>query len=94
MTTHIIINGKEVTHPLAKAALAFAVILIASLVTAIFVFVLLPIIGIVVTLSVGFVAIFIVATIAAITILAFGAAMLGWLIGPTEFRLEKTRKRH
>ena len=93
MTTQVVINGKEVTNPFAKAALAFGAILISALVTAVIVFVLLPIIGVAVTLSGGFVAIFIVATIMGIATLMFGAALFGWLFGPTEFRVEKTRKR-
>lgn len=93
MTTYIVINGKEVTNPIAKAAVALGAILSAAIVTSIVVFVLLPIIGVVVTLSVGFIAIVIIAISVGVSALIFGAAILGWLFGPTEFRFEKTHKR-
>ena len=50
-----VINGKEVTNPVAKTTLAFGAILFAALITAIIVSVLLPFVGVVVTLSVGFI---------------------------------------
>lgn len=93
MSTQVVLNGKEVINPIAKAALALGAILIAALVTAVVVFVLLPIIGVAVTLSVGFAAIILVATIMGITTMIFGAVILGLLFAPTEFRVEKTRKK-
>lgn len=93
MTTHIVINGKEVTNPVAKASLSIGAILVAALITAIFIFVLLPLVGITITLSAGLFAVFIVATIVGITGLVLGTVILGWLFGPTEYRFEKTRKR-
>ena len=93
MTIRIVVNGNEVTNPFAKALLVFGAIIIAALVAALVIFVLFPIIGIAVTLSVGFIVICIVATIVGITTLAFGAAILGLLFGATEFRVENTRKR-
>ena len=93
MTTQVVINGKEVTNPVAKTALAFGAILIVTLITTVIVFVLLPLVGIVVTLTIGFIAVFIVAIIAGITTLALSVAVFGWLFGPTEFRIEKTHKR-
>jgi len=92
MTTQVIINGKEVTNPFAKAGLAFVAILIAALVTSVVVFVLLPIIGVAVTLSVGLIAIFLVSTIMGIMALAFGAVLLGWLFGSTEIRVQRIHK--
>lgn len=93
MTTYVVINGSEVTNPTAKATLAFGAILIAALITAIFVFVLLPLVGVVVTLSAGFFAVFIVATIVGITALVLGTVVFGWLFGPTEYQVGKTHKR-
>lgn len=92
MTTQVVINGKEITNPAAKISLAFGAILIASLIIALIVFVLLPLIGITVTLSVGFVAIFTIATLIGMTILLFGTLIFGWLFGPTKLRIEKHRK--
>ena len=51
MATQILINGKEVTSPFAKAFLVFGAIITVALVTAVVIFVLLPIIGVAVTLS-------------------------------------------
>lgn len=93
MTILIVINGKEVTNPLAKALLVFGAIIISALVTALVIFVLLPIIGIAVTLSAGFIVICIIALIVGIATLAIGSAIFGSLFGPTEFRVENTRKR-
>lgn len=93
MATQILINGKEVTNPFAKTFLVFGVILTVAFVMAIVLFVLLPIIGVAVTLSAGVVAIFIVATIVAVAMLAFITAMLGLLFGAMEFRVERSRRR-
>jgi hypothetical protein len=93
MTIRIVINGNEVTNPFAKAFLVFGAVIVAAITTALVIFVLFPIIGIVVTLSAGFIAICIVATIVGITTLAFGTVMLGLLFGVMEFRLEHSRKK-
>lgn len=93
MTIQIVVNGKEVTNPFAKAFLAFGAIIIAALVAALVIFVLLPVIGVAVTLSAGFIVICIVSIIVGITTLVFGAAMLGLLFGTAEFRVKNTRKR-
>ena len=94
MATQILINGKEVTSPFAKAFLVFGAIITVALVTAVVIFVLLPIIGVAVTLSAWIVVIFIVAIIVGIATLAFVTTMLGMLFGAMEFRIEKSRKRH
>lgn len=91
MTTQVVINGKEVTNPIAKATFVFGAILIAALITAVVVFVLLPIIGIAVTLSAGLVAISIVAIIAGIATLITGVALFAWFFGPAELRVKKSR---
>lgn len=92
MATLIIINGKEVTNPFVKAFLIFGAICFTSLVAAIVIFVLLPIIGIAATLSFGFVVIFIVATIAGIATLLFVTSILGWMFGSAELRVGKSGK--
>lgn len=94
MATKILINGKEVTNPFVKAFLVFGAIITVALVTTVVIFVLLPIIGVAVTLSAWIVVIFIVAIIVGIATLAFVTAMLGMLFGAMEFRIEKSRKRH
>ncbi len=93
MATHIMINGKEYTNPFAKVLLAIAFILVAAVITAVIVFVVLPLIGIAVTLSFGFVAIFMIASIAGFTALVFATLVFGWLFGPSVFRFEIQRHR-
>ena len=93
MTIRIVINGNEVTNPFAKTFLVFGAVIVAAITTALVIFVLFPIIGIVVTLSAGFIVICIVATIVGIMTLAFGTVMLGLLFGVMEFRLEHSRKK-
>lgn len=93
MTTQVIINGKEITNPIAKAALVFGFILIAALISVVVVFVLLPIVGIVITLSIGFVGVLIAAIIAGFAVLILSATIFGRLFGPTDFRIEKTYRR-
>ena len=93
MTIRIVINGNEVTNPFTKAFLVFGAVIVATITTALVIFVLFPIMGIVVTLSAGFIVICIIATIVGITTLAFGTVMLGLLFGVMEFRLEHSRKK-
>ena len=93
MTTRVVINGKEITNPIAKAALAFGLILIAALISVVVVFVLLPVVGIVITLSIGFVAVFIASIIAGFAVLILSTTILGRLFGSTDFRIEKTYRR-
>jgi len=88
MTTRIIINEKEVTNPFVRGVLILGAIIVAALVTAIVIFVLLPVIGAAVTLSFGFIVIFIVATIVSVATL-----ISAWLFGAAEFRIEKKNRR-
>lgn len=92
MTIQIVINGKEVTNPLAKALWVFGAIIVGALVTALVIFVLLPIIGIAVTLSAGLIIVCVIAIIVGIVALAIGSTILGSFFGPTEFRVKNTRK--
>lgn len=93
MTTRIVINGKEVTNPVAKAGLILGLVLIASLISVVVVFVLLPVAGIVITLSLGFVVVFIAAIIAGFATLVLTTAVFGRIFGTREFRIEKIYKR-
>ena len=93
MTTRIIINGKEITNPLSRALLILSAILITALVSAIVIFILLPIIGIAVTLSVGFILIFVAAAIVSMVALALMTVISSRYFGTTEFRIERIHKR-
>ena len=93
MNTRIIINGREVSNPFVRMLLIFAAIVFAALVTAFVIFILLPIIGVAVTLSVGFVVIFIIAMMASVAALVLVTIISSWLFGSTEFRIERIRRR-
>jgi len=93
MATRLIINGKEVTNPFVKALLIHGSIIVAALVTAVVIFVLLPIIGVAVTLSIGFILIFLVATMVSVATLALITIITTWLFGGAEFRIERIHRR-
>ena len=95
MATRIIINGKEVTNSITRALLILSAILITALVTSIVIFILLPIIGIAVTLSVGFILIFVVASIMSMVSLALMTLISSKYFGTTDVRIERIhRKRY
>jgi len=58
-------------------------------VTAVVVFVLLPLIGVVLTLSTGVAAILLVAAMFGISTLIFSAAIVAWCFGPAEIHFKK-----
>ena len=93
MNTRIFINGQEVTNPIVKALLILGAIIVAALVIAIVIFILLPIIGVAVTLSAGFIVIFIVATIFGVATLTLVTLFSAWLFGGAEFRIERVRRK-
>jgi len=93
MATRIIINDREVTNPVVKGLLIFGTIIMAALVMAIVIFVLLPIIGVAVTLTASFIFIFIAATLASVATLALFAVISAWLFGAAEFRIGKSHDR-
>lgn len=93
MSMRIVLNGREVMSPAAKFGLSFAAVLGAAVMTALVVFVLLPLIGIAVTLSVSLFVIILVATVAGIVSLLLGSLLFAWLVGPVEFFVERMRQR-
>ncbi len=93
MNTRIIINGNEVNNPLTKILLILGTIIIATLVTAVVIFILLPIIGVAVTLSIGFIVIFFIATIASVAALVLVTIISSWLFGSTEFRIVRIHRK-
>ncbi|MDH5258483.1 MAG: hypothetical protein OEX07_10765 [Gammaproteobacteria bacterium] len=93
MSTHIIINGKEVNNPVSKAGILVGAVLISSLVAAITIFVLLPLVGVAVTLSVGFITIFVIAAVMGFVGVLLSTALFGWLFGSTELRFIKSRRK-
>ena len=91
MATHIVINGREVTNPVAKAAIGMVAVLFAGLVAAAVIFIVLPLVGIAVTLSVGLIGVVLVALGVGIPVLILGGAILGALLTP--FAALKERKK-
>jgi len=92
MATQVIIHGREVNQPAIKATLIFAAVVFAALVTAVVVFVLLPLIGVVITLSAGVAAILLMAAMFGISTLIFSAAIVAWCFGPSEIHFKKRYK--
>jgi len=68
----VIINGKEVTNPIAKWTILISAMVIGGLIAVGVIFLVLPIIGIVLTLSVAILSVFLVA-------LGIGILVLIWL---------------
>ena len=93
MNTRIIINGKEVSNPFTRALLLLGAIIFAALVAAVVIFILLPLIGIAVTLSFGFIVIFIVAIMASVVALMLVTMISSWLFGSTEFRVVRIHRK-
>ena len=93
MNTQIIINGKQVSNPFIRFLLILAAIITAALVTAVVIVILLPLIGVAVTLSVGFIAIFVVATMVSVVFLVLLTVISSWLFGSTEFRIVRIHRK-
>ena len=93
MNTRIIINGKEVCNPFIRFLLILGAIIIAALAAAVVIFILLPVIGIAVTLSFGFIVIFIVAIMASVVSLLLVTIISSWLFGSTEFRIVRIHRK-
>lgn len=92
MSTHIIINNREINSPVAKGLIIVGAISSASIVTTLVVFVLLPFVGIVVTFSIGLLLALAAATILGLGVATLGTLLFGWLFGPTEFSIRRQRK--
>ena len=93
MNTQIIINGKQVTNPFTRLMVIVGAIIIAALAAAFVIFILLPLIGIAVTLSVGFIVILVLATMASVVALVLVTIISSWLFGSAEFRIERIHRR-
>ncbi len=92
MTTHIVINGKELTHPVAKLGVAIAAMLVAAVGIAVVMFVFLPLIGITVAASVGLAVMLLGASLAGVFTLLLGAVLVSSILGPLELLLRRRRK--
>ena len=93
MKTQIIINGKQISNPFIRFLLILGAIITAALVTAVVIFILLPLIGVAVTLSVGFIVICVIAIMASVVALILVTIISSWLFGSAEFRIERIHRR-
>jgi hypothetical protein len=92
MATRIVINGKEVDNPLAKAALGMLAVIFFGLFAAVVVFLILPLLGIAVTLAVGLLAVLLVALGVGIPMFVIGGAVLGAILTPLAAIGEKRQR--
>ena len=89
MRTHIIINSKEVTNPLIKILLLIVAVSFSFIITLFFLFVVLPLLGLAVTLSIGLLAAIFFAVFISIPTLMLLLALFGRWFGETEFRIRR-----
>jgi hypothetical protein len=82
MPTRIVINGKEVESPLAKALAGFIGFAMLAALASVFVFLFLPLVGIAVTAAVGVVIVVLVALVLALPLLVLWGALVGAVLGP------------
>ena len=93
MAIHIVINGTEVRNPAAKALIGMWAVVCAGLVAAVAIFLVLPLVGIVVTLSVGLVGVVLIALGVGIPVLILGGTILGVLLAPFAALRERKKLR-
>jgi hypothetical protein len=92
MATRIVINGKEVDNPIAKAALGMLAVIFFGAFAAVVVFLILPLLGIAVTLAVGLLAVLLVALGVGIPMFIVGGAVLGAILTPLAAVSEKRQR--
>lgn len=92
MATRIVINGKEVHNPVVKAALGMLAVIIFGVFAAVIVFLILPLLGIAVTLAVGLLAVLLVALGIGIPMFILGGALLGAILTPLAVISEKRQR--
>ena len=86
MTTRVIINEKEIHSPAVKFLLALVALSAACIIAGLLFYVLLPIIGIAVTLSAGVIVLLFVASVIGAGALLLGMLLFGWIFGKSEFK--------
>jgi uncharacterized membrane protein len=89
MTTHIIINGKEITNPFVKFLLMLGAVIFSSAVVLTLLLLVLPLAGFVISVSLGLVVSVLIAVFISIPALIIFTAIFGKLFGDTEFRIKK-----
>ena len=93
MSLKIVINDKECTNPIVKYGLAIAVLIGTIAISALIVFVLLPVIGISVAATIGLVIVVAVGVFAAAVALTLGSAILSTFIVMVDYIAGKFSRR-
>lgn len=95
MGSRFVFNGKEVTNPVAKLLLGIlgVIVIVAGLVVGAVVFLVLPLVGVAITLSIGAALVIPVATVLGILLFMLGGAVLGVLVAPFIVLAEVIRRR-
>jgi len=91
MALRIIINDKECTNPIVKYGLAFSVLIGASAVSALVLFVFLPAVGVSIAITLGLIIVLGAGIFAAAVALVLGSAILSSILAFVEFILHKRR---
>ena len=93
MSLRIIVNDKECTNPIVKYGMAIAVLIGTIAISALIIFVLLPVIGISIAATMGLVIVIAVGIFAAAVALTLGGAILATLIVFVDYIASKFGRR-
>jgi len=93
MSTHIIINDREITNPAIKFSVIVASTVCVGIITAALLFLVLPLVGISIAAAFSFALIVVACVAVAFVTIGLGSTLLSMLIGPFEFLVRKV-KRH
>jgi len=91
MAMHVLFNEREITNPVAKFFMVFFALAVAGLITAGVVFVLLPLLGVTVVVTVSFVLAIVAAAIVGAFVLIIVAFIYSLIKGSLHVRVEKHR---
>ncbi len=89
MSTHIIINDREISHPLAKYAVIAVTVLAVGLVSAMLLFLVLPLIGITIATLFSFALLVVVCVTVGLLAVGFGTGLLAIILGPIDLLIRK-----
>jgi hypothetical protein len=82
MGGRVIINGQEITNPVARFFIQVGAVIFAALVVALVLFIVLPIVGVVVAGSVGLALLVVAIVLLALPILLIGGPLLAIILAP------------
>ena len=93
MSNRIVINGREVTNPLAKAAIAGLAVLSALIIVGLVLLIVLPLVGVTVGLTVVTVGVILVIIGVLVPLLILGGTLFALIAAPFQALAERRRKR-